>query len=64
MFKLLDKLSEDMGIECTQMGGLIVQINDKYAELEGYYTDFIVDLAIQADLLGLLDEAKTLDAYN
>ena len=60
MFKLLDQLSEDMGIECTQMGGLIVQINSKYAELEGYYTDFIVGLAIEADLLGLFDEAKTL----
>lgn len=64
MFKLLDQLSDDMGIECTQMSGLIVQIDSKYAELEGYYTDLIVVLAIEADLLGLLDEAKTLEAYN
>lgn len=64
MFKLLDQLSDDMGIECTQMSGLIVQINSKYAELEGYYTDLIVVLANEADLLGLIDEAKTLEAYN
>ena len=63
MFKLLDKLSEEMGIECTQMGGLIAQINSTCDEVEGYYSDLIVVLALEADLFGLFDEVKTLEAY-
>jgi hypothetical protein len=31
--------------------------------VEGYYSDLIVVLALEADLFGLFDEVKTLEAY-
>ena len=63
MFELLDRLSVDMGIECTPMSGLIVQTESQYEDLENYYKDLIVDLAEKANLLGLFEEAQTLEVY-
>lgn len=63
MFELLDRLSVDMGIECTPMSGLIVQTESQYEDLENYYKDQIVSLAEDANLLGFFEEAKTLEVY-
>ena len=63
MFTLLDKLSKELDIECTSMSGLIEKYNYQYKDLETYYIAGIIDLAKGADVLNLIDEAKTLEAY-
>ena len=63
MFKLLDKLSVEMGIECTSMSGLIQKFNDEYKDLEDFYIGVIVDLANQADVVGFIEVAEMFEEY-